>query len=241
MKKYFLTFGGGGQNYIDAAFRLSNQIKKLELFDSIIIKTDLDLKKDSNFWSQHGNFISNNKRGYGFWLWKPYIILRLMEQMEDGDILLYLDSGCEVDYRSKQNFISLFEQVKKDYIIGTHGLKNGWWEKEWNKIDILIHMGMLNDDILNSAQRQAGTNMYLKCEKTVDLVKEWYEIAASYNYHLIDDSPSISPNLPSFKEHRHDQSIFSLLTKKHDLYSKTHDIESIISHYRNTTGYSRIR
>ncbi len=241
MKKYFLTFGGGGQNYIDATIRIVNQVKELNLFDEVIPIIDKNLQLDSYFWQQHGHFISNNKRGYGYWLWKPYIILKLMEKMEDGDILLYLDSGCEVDYRKKHLFLPLFEQVKKDYIIGTHGIKQGWLEKEWNKKDLLIHMDMLNDTILNSAQRQGGTNMFLKCDKTLNLVKEWYEIACSNNYHLIDDSPSRQPNLPFFKEHRHDQSIFSLLTKKYDLYSKTTDLEPIISVYRNTSGYSRIR
>jgi hypothetical protein len=241
MKKYFLTFGGGGKNYIDATIRLSNQINKLELFDSIIIKTDKDLQQDSEFWNKHGNFISNNKRGYGYWLWKPYIILKTMEQMEDGDILLYLDCGCEVDYRKKKEFLSLFDQVKKDYIIGTHGLHPGWFEREWNKKDLLIHMDMLNNDIINSVHRQGGTNMFLKSDKTFNLVKEWYQIACSDNYHYIDDSPSREPNLPSFKEHRHDQSIFSLLTKKYNLYSETTDLESIISVYRNISGHSRIR
>ncbi len=240
MTKYFLTFGGGGQNYIDAVNRLTNQIKKTELFDYVVAITDKDLQNDAEFWTQHSNFILNNKRGYGYWLWKPYIILKTMEKMNDGDILLYLDSGCEIDYRRKDNFLPLFEQIQKDYIIGTHGLKHGWWEKEWNKKDILISMNMLNDNILDSAQRQAGTNMYLKCDKTLNLVKEWYQIACSDNYHLLDDSPSREPNLSSYKQHRHDQSIFSLLTKKYGLYSNTHDLENIISHYRNTTGHSRI-
>jgi hypothetical protein len=75
-----------------------------------------------------------------------------MEQMEDGDILLYLDCCCEVDYRKKKEFLSLFDQVKKDYIIGTHGLHPGWFEREWNKKDLLIHMDMLNNDIINSIE-----------------------------------------------------------------------------------------
>ena len=55
-------------------------------------------------------------------------------------------------------------------------------------------------------------------KETVDLVNEWYNI--SCNYHMIDDTPSIIPNVGSFKEHRHDQSIFSLLTKKYNIFSK---------------------
>jgi hypothetical protein len=33
------------------------------------------------------------------------------------------------------------------------------------------------------------------------------------NYHLIDDSPSVIPNYPSFHENRHDQTLISLLSR----------------------------
>ena len=33
-------------------------------------------------------------------------------------------------------------------------------------------------------------------------------------YHLLDDSPSIIPNDPKYNEHRHDQSIISILLRK---------------------------
>jgi hypothetical protein len=72
--KYFITFGAGGQNYYDAVNRLINQVKILNIFDKIIGYTDNDLKNDVEFWTKHSNFIENNKRGYGYWLWKPYII-----------------------------------------------------------------------------------------------------------------------------------------------------------------------
>ena len=42
--------------------------------------------------------------------------------------------------------------------------------------------------------------------------KLWSEIAEN-NLHLITDEPSTTANFPEFKEHRHDQSLFSLLLK----------------------------
>jgi hypothetical protein len=44
-------------------------------------------------------------------------------------------------------------------------------------------------------------------------VYKWYEVGT--NYHLIDDSPSKLPNDSRFEEHRHDQSIFSILRRQH--------------------------
>ena len=79
--------------------------------------------------------------------------------------------------------------------------------------------------------------MFLVCDKTRTLVNRWYELCC--NYHLIDDSPSIAPNLPEFIEHRHDQAIFSLLTKKMELFS-TETLAPVVLVYRNRTGKSLI-
>jgi hypothetical protein len=48
------------------------------------------------------------------------------------------------------------------------------------------------------------------------IANEWQRWIS--DFHMVADefvSPSVSPNYPEFKEHRHDQSIFSLLCKKH--------------------------
>ena len=91
----FLTFGSHN-NHIEAGQRLLGQVKSLELFDNLYFYTGDDLKKDKEFWNRHGTFIENNKRGYGYWLWKSYLINKTIGKLKDGDILLYADSGCEI-------------------------------------------------------------------------------------------------------------------------------------------------
>jgi len=80
--------------------------------------------------------------------------------------------------------------------------------------------------------------LFLVCQETRDFVNEWYNVGC--DYHNIDDSPSIIKNLDSFIEHRHDQSIFSLLTKKYDLYSKHSLDNKCIKIYKNLSGVSKI-
>jgi hypothetical protein len=70
-----------------------------------------------------------------------------------------------------------------------------------------------------------------------ELVSEWYTL--SCDYHNIDDTPSILPNLENFKEHRHDQSIFSLLTKKYNMFS-SRDLSNSVYIIRNRSGESKI-
>jgi hypothetical protein len=79
---------------------------------------------------------------------------------------------------------------------------------------------------------------FLVCNETRVLVNEWYEISS--DYHNIDDSESIIPNFECFLEHRHDQSIFSLLTKKYNIFSKKTLYEAVY-YIRNRTGKSEIK
>jgi hypothetical protein len=105
-------------------------------------------------------------------------------------------------------------------------------------MDLILHLDVLNDTIMNSVQHQTGALMYYVCDETRNLVNEWYDICC--HYHYIDDSPSIHPNLYTFWEHRHDQSVFSLLTYKYDLYSKI-SIMDCIDYSRNGGGVSCLK
>lgn len=232
---HFITFGSHA-NYIYAAIRLCKQARTFNLFTTIIAYTSDYLIKDKLFWKQHGNFITKHKRGFGYWLWKPYIILKTMNQLKDGDILLYLDCGCELDLSEKQYLLDYIEIVKKDKIMGCD---TKCIEKIWNKRDVVELLNMNNDKYMSTTQREAGALLIFVCDETKKLVEEWYTI--SCDYHTIDDSPSILPNFPEFKEHRHDQSIFSLLTKKHNIFSTTYINSHCIKYIRNRSGYSKIK
>tara|TARA_B100000579_G_C22684950_1_gene782162 strand:- start:30 stop:815 length:786 start_codon:yes stop_codon:yes gene_type:complete len=231
--KAFITFGAGEQNYINAGKRLVKQAKSTGYFDKTILYTDKDLKNDKHFWNQHSEFISKNKRGYGYWIWKSYIIKKTMATMKDGDILMYLDSGCEIGGSRQILIPKFFNYVKKDKIIGSLTST----EKEWCKMDLLFHFDMQESKLINTAQRAAGAILFYICEETKFIVDLWYNTAC--NYHMIDDSPSVHPNLDCFKEHRHDQSIFSILTKKYNLYSDK-NLKYCIYYSRNRTGYSML-
>jgi hypothetical protein len=153
-----------------------------------------------------------------------------MEKMNNGDILLYLDAGCEIDVKKKEQFINYFELVKEELLIGTLARYN---EKFLTKADLFLELNLLDDEYLNTIQHQAGVLLFLVCDKTRNLVNEWYDIGCTY--HNIDDSPSNTNTIICYKEHRHDQSIFSLLTKKYNLFSKK-SLYDIIEYVRNRSG-----
>lgn len=230
----FITFGSHA-NHIEAANRLIKQANESEVFDETILYTAEDLKNDQIFWNQHSEFILNNKRGYGYWLWKPYLIKKTIEQMKDGDILLYADAGCEIDIRKQDTFSKCIEIVKTDKILSIPSAGDQYY----TKMDLIEKLNMNSKKYLNTAQQQAGVVLYLACNETRNLVNEWYNLGC--DYHNIDDTPSIIRNLVEFKCHRHDQSIFSLLVKKNNLCSK-HNLKcDFIRVIRNKSGISKLQ
>jgi len=191
-RKKFITFGSH-DNYIEAGKRLVKQVESLDIFTESILYTPEYLEREG-FQKQHSEFLRCNTRGYGFWLWKPFIINKTMETMDDGDILLYLDAGCEVGCEKKDKLLKCIDIVKTDKIIGA----KEWVlnEKHFNKMDLIEHMDVKYDKYLNTIQREAGIILFLVCKETRDLVNEWYNLGC--NYHNIDNSPSISKNFDSF-------------------------------------------
>lgn len=244
MKKYFLTFGGGPMPFLEAVDRLTKQAESLHIFDEIHGLKENDLKADTEFWNRHGNFLIYN-RGFGYWLWKPYLIKTIYDKMEEGDVLMYCDCGNELDIRKKESIVKLFDIVQTELLLGSYpGEKTKVRspiinEINWCKRDVLRYLNVEYDnDILYTSQRQANTLVILKCSRTKYLINDWCAITNN-NYHLIDDSPSTIPNYDCFIEHRHDQSIFSVLTKKYNLFSEK-TVEDEIEIARNRSGISRI-
>lgn len=234
MKRFF-TFGAGSK-FIEAAERLTKQATKTDMFDEIVSYTDTDLKSMSEFWSIHGDFVLSHPRMYGYGIWKPYLVMKELEGLAEGDILFYADSGCEFDLdceNPKEAFDKIIENLQKDHpFIAT--LCN--WDKNMNKMDTVCALEMQDHPGFLTEQIQATTFVMVKCERTTAFVKEWYELCS--NYHLINDVPSVIPNRPDYDDHRHEQSVMSLLLKKRGFYPIPQEItlESVICMSRNRSG-----
>jgi hypothetical protein len=224
----FITFGAGNGDIVDASKRLVQQAKSIGLFDNVTLFNEDSLRNDTEFWPKHGEFILSNSRGYGYWLWKPYIIKKTMDSLNDGDRLMYLDGGCEISTDKKEAFKYYIEHLIKQEIMISASYAG--LECIWNKMDLVKYINAPETDII---QRQACATLFYVCERTRSLVNEWYEIASIY--HFIDDSPSVLANCDNFEEHRHDQSVFSLLSKKYG-FCMNYITDNIVYILRNRTG-----
>lgn len=183
----------------------------MNYFDTVTIITEKDLDKD--FKKKHKAILKLGSRGYGYWIWKPYIIHKMLQEIKDGDYLMYIDAGCHLNPAGRARLIEYFDLVSQSELkIGGFQIEECHNEKCWSKMDLLVHLGVENNkSILESGQVCGGHVLLQKCKNSVAFIDKWLKTAE--NHHLIDNSPSEKSNFEEFVEHRHDQSIFSILCK----------------------------
>jgi hypothetical protein len=211
MKIFFLSFGNN--LYLPHLEKIKSEAESFNLFDEILIYTNKDLERFEDFWSAHKGFILNNSRGYGYWIWKSFLTMNVVNNiMKDNDILVYADAGCTLN-KGGLNRLNEYINIVKDNDCGNLSFELEHYEKTWTKMDLINYLNLFDDKFLNSKQLVAGIFILRKCDTTIKLTTEWYKTMCNYN--LIDDSPSILNNDITFIENRHDQSVFSLLRKKY--------------------------
>ena len=219
-RKWFITFGGPAENYHSAVNRICREASEFEVFDEIIGYTEKDLMSDTSFWGKHQHFIeSNTSRGFGCWLWKPYLTKKTLDRMNENDILVYADAGCFMNKEGKPRLLEYFEMLKEPkHEIGNISFQMDHLDELFTKMDIFEQYHATNDPtIVKTGQLVGGIYVLRKCRHTIELIDTWYD--GCCQYHLVDDSTGKLPNFPTFHATRNDQSIFSVLRKKYGTIS----------------------
>lgn len=160
----------------------------------------------------------------GYWLWKPYLVNKVMNAAKDGDIVCYTDAGCEI-IADLSYIVGAMDLNNEDVFLFTNGLQH----VHWCKMDVLE--AILPDNFKNgygdwatdgccaSRQQVQASAMWIRVNDfTRKFIKEWLLWCQMPG--MIDDSPSVLPNHPEFAAHRYDQAILCCLQIKYGL--KTH-------------------
>ena len=134
--------------------------------------------------------ILDRKRGFGYWIWKPYVILNELKKLKSDEILLYLDSADKPE-------ISFFEILlnhldKNDNFFTNRGFING----EWTKRDCFVYMDCDSEIYHNSVQLEAGIIGLKNTTQNIEIIEEWFNFCK--NKHILTDEPNVCGlnNLP---------------------------------------------
>jgi hypothetical protein len=89
--------------------------------------------------------------------------------------------------------------------------------KTWTKRDCFVLMGCDSAEYWEAEQLMGGFSIFMKNEKNIKFLQEWLHYCC--NKFIITDTPNTCglENLPEFVDHRHDQSVLSILGVKHNI------------------------
>lgn len=159
-------------------------------------------------------------RGAGYWLWKPYVIRDALDWAGDGDAIIYCDSGLIFT-----GDVDPIVRICRDVTPGVLGFAlSGFQEQFWTKRDAFVLMECDATVFRESPQIESGLCIFINNDFARAFVDQWLHYAQDPR--ILTDMPNQcgQDNLPGFRHHRHDQSIFSLLNKKHDLWGASHGL-----------------
>lgn len=199
----FVTYGD--HLFAGAKERIIREARNMHIFSDIHAFGPSDLAL--SFLDSHKNTLQV-KRGAGLWCWKPQICLQVLESVPDGTILLYCDAGCTLNVRGRKRLLEYIKLVRESDA-GILAFQMRHIEQMWTKQDLFSFLQA--DHLRGTGQLVGGIFFVRKCEKSMQVLQRWRNIMAMTS--LVDDSPSTQPNHSSFKENRHDQSVWSLLVK----------------------------
>jgi hypothetical protein len=236
-------------SYADETFARAQQVQSLKAitlgFARIIQLAQNDLSV--NFRARNKETLSL-KRGAGYWIWKPAILLDYSKNQDTEVNLLYLDSGC---LPKKTELV--FRELITDNRIHL-------WAEGKTPLRLWIDQGVIDaldveEKSLDRPMIWAGAILAKNSSTLTRFCKMWLE--------MCEDSSLLRPEtLPHYEKpkgliwHRHDQSILSVIVRRHPEWfvvhgdhSETHDSEYYFDRSRTlrprflfvTLNFSRIR
>lgn len=178
-------------------------------FDRVYEFSPSDIAPD--YYEQHRDIL-DVPRGNGLWLWKPYLIDRVLGQCDDGDIVFYADSGA-------------FFVKKIDKLLDSMGEHEKIWvsdnpllESCFTKPICFERLDCDTEEIRNANQIQGGFVLLKCCDETRQFVKQWLHYCEDYELMAPEGGLKLTQKRGNgFVASREDQSILSLLCKKNGI------------------------
>ena len=205
---YFFSYGD--DNYRSSKIRIEHEARVSGMFDHIKIygKEDLDL----DFLEKTQPYI-DMPRGGGYWLWKPFLIKKTFDMMNEGDYCVYADAGCTVNPEGAERLRYYFSLMEKENTGIFRFFFRGTKELMSTNHKVFEFFNVDKDiEFMNSDHLMATVMIFKKCKNSIDFVNKYYEITVN-NPDIFSDKYNDYVVNPEYQNHRHDQSVSSCLVK----------------------------
>lgn len=212
MKFRLVTFADGSASWRKTAHRLERQASRSKYFSSVEVYDLRRIALESPEWYKRSQkFISNNPRGFGYWIWKPEIArLQLADLKKDELGVVYLDAGFSINaHKFARNRMKYYEELVVDsrplFFQLNSGNEGRYWIKKLAK-DHFTEAGIVLDDVRLIV---GGAFFAPKGDLSLSILEAWDKLLSRANYSLLVDGHDTDLENQDFIEHRHDQALLT--------------------------------
>ena len=165
------------------------------------------------------------------YLWKPYFLNKAYRELKDGDYLIYTDAGS-IFINKIQYLIDCMEREKLDMMV--FSLQKEMLERKYTKRDAFVLMGCDNKAFTDTPQSIGGYVVLKKSAFVEKFIAEDLQYAQDERMITEQENTQGLENYPDFVAHRHDQSIWSLMSKKYHIKRFRDPSQfGLVNHYEN--------
>jgi hypothetical protein len=143
------------------------------------------------------------------WAFKPIVIFDALNMMDNEDFLLWVDSN-DILINNPQ---ALFDRAKMHNIYLHNHFPANYKNSQWTTKNMFVKMNADTEKYWNAPHIQVNIMAFCKTQLTMSFVSEWVSNAIDYDVIIRNDMQ----NLPNFIDHRHEQSICSILAEKYNV------------------------
>ncbi|CAM8619976.1 hypothetical protein [Candidatus Planktophila dulcis] len=204
-----ITFWGGELKWKFASLRLENQLNSSRHFHEVKTYSPAELQTLCDI--KTNIFIRENPKGYGYWIWKPILILDFIKNYPNIDVILYLDSGCEFISNPSSDITwnnYLAKVGKFEAVFFANDLK----EYSWTKQELFEYLSVSAEEKITD--QLVGGAFLMTRNFALGFCKKWLEVMQVDNFLYANDEVNHLKQNVEFREHRYDQSVLSILAKR---------------------------
>jgi len=213
MKSLFLTFGDGSSDFRAAAERLAGQARSIRVFSSVVsLNHESLLAVSPEYVAAQPSMTALESYPTFFRAAKAWVVQAgLTGKFGEFDLICYADAGCEI-ISNRITRIVLIRNMQRAFLLGGLAEQIPLAERYWTKKRTMDYFNASEAHGLSG--QVASTLSYLPVNSvSIELANRWC-LLSDYQLDLWQDPKNRDDEIESFKEHRHDQSIFSLLWKQ---------------------------
>ena len=233
-KIFFLTFTN--TNFMNSD-RIAKEAESFNIFDEIIQLNETHIP---DFINKHKEFINSHPEGYGYFIWKPKIILDTLLKMDDNNIIIYCDAGIYLNKDGIERLNFYLDKLNNSEIIG-FSTNDKYKTKQFVKMDaIMNYYPEFNNLCQDNNACYAGLMILKKTNNVLNLISDWLNLCENYNFLNVNRSINYS-EAEYFEGNDKDNGLFNLcLCKYNNFYRIYPDEINLYDEYGNQLHHTNI-